>query len=466
MKTKRPPIVTVLGHVDHGKTTLLDAIRKTNVQNKEVGGITQSIGASQLLTKGGKITFVDTPGHAAFSAMRKQGAKLSDIALLIVAADDGVKPQTKEALEYIRAAQIPFVVVLTKVDLPSADTQKALGELEKEGVLFEKRGGDTPWLEVSAKNKQGLPELIELIELIAEVNEISGSKDEPLDGLIIETNKDKRGVLVSAVIRNGKLTKGDSIFASGQEAKVKAMFDYLNKSINEVGPGDPVLIMGFTEVPQVGDSLSSIEMQKSVGEHLKREVPSIGKNQIGVVLKASTAGALEAIIQSLPENVVVVRSGVGEINENDVFFAKSAKASVFAFEIKPGGGVQKLADTEGVQIYDFKIIYELIEKVEEILEQGKEKILAKALIMAKFPYEKLQVAGCKIVEGEVTPKTIFKLMRGERELGEVKIKSLKRGKEDLTLARAGEECGILFVPQLDFEPSDVLLSVNKLTESN
>lgn len=465
MQKKRPPIVTVLGHVDHGKTTLLDSLRKTNVQIKEAGGITQSIGATQITTKEGSITFVDTPGHAAFSSMRERGAKICDIALLIVAADDGVKPQTKEALQYILEAKIPYIVVLTKTDLPSADTQKALSELENEGILFEKRGGDIPWIEVSAKNKQGLQELIELIHLVADVNEFVGDQEGELDALIIETNKDKRGTVVSVVVRNGNLSVGDTIFTNTQSAKIKGLFNYLNKPVKTVGLSDPALIMGFSEIPQIGEKITNKQKGQTVANDSPNTVPKIKKEQVGVVLKASTSGALEAIINSLPADAIVVRSGVGEVNENDIFFAKSAEAEIYAFEIKPSGSVQKLADTEAVMLHSFSIIYELLEKVDENLDKNKVKILAKAEIVARFPYEKLTVAGCKVIEGEITPATQFKLIRADKEIGEVKIKSLKRGKEDIQLAKAGEECGILFVPQLDFESGDMLVSVSKSAEN-
>ena len=467
MRKKRPPIVTVLGHVDHGKTSLLDALRKTNVQRKEAGGITQSIGASEFVTKEGKITFVDTPGHAAFSNMRERGAKISDIALLVVAADDGVKPQTKEALEYILNAQIPYIIVFTKIDLPSADTQKAISGLEKEGILFEKRGGDIPWIELSAKTGQGLEELLELIYLVSDVNEFSGDPDADLDALIIESNKDKRGIVVSIVIRNGTLSVGDTIYTHGHKAKVKGLFDFQNKPVKSLSLSEPALIMGFSELPDVGERVTSNKdtVPQSDLQNETKNVPKIVKEQIGVVLKASTLGALEALVQSMPADVIVVRQGVGEVNENDIFYAKSARANIYAFEIKPTNNVQKLADTEGIKIYSFAIIYELLEKVAEELDKNKVKILAKAQIVAKFPYEKLLVAGCKIIEGEISPKTEFKLVRGEQILGAVTIKSLKRGKEDIQLGKAGEECGILFVPQLDFEPGDMLISANEVANN-
>jgi len=463
----RAPIVVVLGHVDHGKTTLLDKIRNTNVQGKEAGGITQGIGASVVTTsESKKITFIDTPGHAAFANMRSQGAKVADIAILVVAADDGVKPQTKEALEYILVAKIPFIVAITKMDLQTASLDKVKGELGREQIFFEGSGGDVPLISVSSKTGKGINELLEMTTLVSELNEI-GKIDEGdaklLEAVVIETGKDRRGPFTSVVVRKGEINVGDEIVTETVKAKVRALFDFRGKSVKQVSAGVPVQILGFSDLPTVGsrvwhakDGASILQINK------KRQLQkNVKENELPVVIKASNAGSLEATLANLPESVAVINSSVGEINESDVFVAKSAGADIFAFESKASSGVKKLAATEGVEIHTFKIIYELFEKLEKIIEEGKVKILGKAKVLEIFPYNKRKVAGCKVTEGTVRSSEKIILMRNEKELGEVKITSFKKGKEVIKQAIQGEECGIIFTPQLEFEVGDVLLSVRK-----
>lgn len=459
MIQKRPPIVTILGHVDHGKTTLLDTIRATSVAAREAGGITQSIGASSVNTKSGRITFIDTPGHEAFSKMRERGASAADIAVLVCATDDGVKPQTREALEFIRAANIPFIVALTKTDLPSSNPDKAKAELMENGVLFEGLGGDTPSVLISAKQKKGLDELLEIIELTAEVNEISADTSAPLEASVIEANKDNRGVAVSLVVQNGILRQGQTVFAEGIEARIRGIFNEDNKPVKEVLPGEPALVLGFSDLPEVGASVGSSQgTPKSAAA--AREVPELKEGQLGVVLKVQSAGAIDAISRSLPDNAVLLFSGVGDVSESDIFFAKSSGATVVAFESGIPGSVKRLADTEGVEARKFAIIYELVGFLEEKLTGGKAEVVGKAEIIAKFPYNNAQVAGCKIVEGKISTKDKLLLISNqEKELGEVKIISMRREKNKLEEAKAGEECGIVFAPQIPFDVGCKLFAV-------
>ena len=461
----RPPIVVVLGHVDHGKTTLLDYIRRTNIVQKEAGGITQRIGASVGITKEGKkITFIDTPGHAAFANMRSGGTKVADVAILVVAADDGVKPQTKEALEYIFSAQIPFIVAATKIDLPSASIDKVRSDLEKEQVLFEGRGGDVPLLAVSGKTGQGIEELLEMINLVSELHEIKGNPEGVLEGVVIETGKDRRGVIISIVVREGTLRVGDQIVTDTQKAKVRGIFDFNEKPVKIIGPGEPALILGFSEAPSVGSKiwrLNEKTLIQKVDEKKKLTEIKLGEGQIATILKAKNAGSLEAIIANLPKEIVVLFSGVGDVNESDVFLAKSSKAKIFAFESKISGSVKKLAETEDIDIETFNIIYKLFERFDELIKKAQIEILGKAEIIASFPYENKRVAGCRVLTGKISKTDDLRLVRDEKELGQIKVLSIKKGKDNVDLVKQGEECGVLFTPQLDFKIGDVIISVRK-----
>ncbi|OGM04351.1 hypothetical protein A2715_03305 [Candidatus Woesebacteria bacterium RIFCSPHIGHO2_01_FULL_39_32] len=461
----RPPIVVILGHVDHGKTTLLDNVRSTNVAAKEAGGITQSIGASEVSTKEGKqITFIDTPGHAAFSNMRARGAKLSDIAILVVAAGDGVKPQTKEALEYILEAKIPFIVAATKIDLPTANLETVRSQLEKEGVLFEGRGGDVPLLGVSGKTGKGVQELLEMITLVSELNDIKGDPEGSLEALIVETGKDNRGPTATCVVRNGQLEVGCEIVSEIERIRVRGLFDWNEKPVQSVGPGEPALVLGFKNVPPVGSRIWGVD-QKEILPTISMQKKSVGisveEGQIPIVIKAQNAGTLEAVISNLPGKIVVLASGVGDVTESDIFLAKSSNALIFTFESKTPHQVRKLAETEGISIESFTIIYELFERLEEIIEKGKVEILGRAEVLAEFPYNAKKIAGCKIIQGKITKKDALILTRGDKKIGEMSVISLKKGREDIVEAKQGEECGIIFSPQLDFKIGDVILSVRK-----
>ena len=420
----RQPIVVVLGHVDHGKTTLLDAIRKTSVAAREAGGITQAIGASVIETKDGKkITFIDTPGHAAFSKMRGRGAKVADIAILVVAQDDGVQPQTKEAIQIIRDAKIPFVVAGTKSDVAGTNPEVLKAALEKEQIFFEGRGGDVPFMSVSARNNTGVSELLEMLILMSEVADLKGDPNAPLEGVVIESNKEKMGTVATVVLRNGSIKVGQTIFAEEVECKVRGIFDDKGKSVKEVLPGYPAKIIGFSEVPPIGASVTETPHAKiveAVAPRNKFELRRLKDDEIPVIIKASNAGALEAIIASLPPKVVVVDSGVGEITSSDIINAKTGNAYIFAFETKISNDMANLAEAEKIKIATFTIIYELLQAVEQILKKGKTEELGRAEIVAIFPFNDKKVAGSKVISGRISKGDRLVIMRGEKEIGKLR----------------------------------------------
>ena len=460
----RPPIVVVLGHVDHGKTTLLDSIRKTSVAVKEAGGITQSIGASQVKTLDGKtITFIDTPGHAAFSSMRARGAKIADIAILVVAADDGMKPQTKEALEYILAEDMPFIIAATKIDLQTASSETVITQLEKEGVSFEGRGGNVPLVKVSGKTGQGVDELLEIINLLAELHEIKGDPEGPMDALVIETARGKSGLSVSLVVKNGTLKVGDEVITENAYGKVKGLFDYLGKSVDKVEPGEPSQILGFTESPEVGSKVWVKNQKEALPAILThRQLQQVTDNdKIMILIKAKNAGALEAVIAHIPPEFYCISSGVGEITETDIFLAKSANANIYAFESKASSGILKLAKTEGVKVETFTIIYKLFEKLQEEIVKRQIVILGRAQILNFFPFNNKKVAGCKVIDGKITKDDKVTLTRNEKPLGTARMSSMKKGRQDVAQVIQGEEFGVILAPQLEFKVGDMLLSVRE-----
>lgn len=461
----RPPIVVVLGHVDHGKTTLLDAIRKTNVTAREAGGITQKIGASVVETKEGKkITFIDTPGHAAFTKMRGRGAKVADIAILVVAQDDGVQPQTREALEIIKDSNLPFVVAGTKADVAGTNPEALKGQLEKEGVFFEGRGGNVPFTSVSAKTNIGITDLLDMLTLMADVAELKGDSKASLEAVVIESGKDKMGPTAAVVVRNGSIKIGQTIFAEKVEGKVKALFDDKGKGIKEVLPGTPARILGFSDVPPVGASITD-EPHEAQKETTKArgifDLRRLRDDEVPVIIKADNAGALEAIIASLPPKIVVVGQGVGDVTSSDIIDAKTGNAYVMAFESKVANDVIKLAEAEKVKVERFQIIYELLQKLDEILKKGKVEILGKAEILASFPFNNKKVAGCKVINGRINKGDAVILQRGDREIGKAKAASIRKQKLEVPSVGQAEEFGVILDPQLDFQNGDMLLSVSK-----
>jgi len=459
----RPPIVVVLGHVDHGKTSLLDAIRKTNVTAREAGGITQSIGASVVATKdGGTITFIDTPGHAAFGKMRGRGAKVADIAVLVVSQDDGVQPQTKEALEIIKSEEIPFVVAGTKSDVAGVNAEALKGQLEKEEVFFEGRGGQIPFVSVSSKTGAGIPDLIEMIILMSQVAELKSDPQGDLEAVVIESGKDKMGSSASVVIRNGTIKVGETIYAEEGECKVRSLYDDKGISVKEVAPGFPAKIFGFSEVPAVGSLISRSPIK---AEEIVKKVKGVfdlrrlKEDELPVIIKANNAGALEAVIASLPPKIIVVDSGVGEVTSSDVIQAKTGNAHIFAFESKIPNDIAKLAEAEKVKVERFQIIYELIQAAEELLNKGKIQINGRAEVLASFPFNSKKVAGCKVIDGRISKGDHLILQRGGKEIGKTKVTSLRKQKAEVVSVGPVEEFGVIMDPQLDFAVGDVLLSV-------
>lgn len=444
----RSPIVTVVGHVDHGKTTLLDKIRKTNLAQKEPGEITQHIGASQVEVLGKKITFIDTPGHEAFVKLRRRGVSVTDLAILVVAADDGVKPQTLEAIAAIQEAKVPLVVALNKIDLSTADQPKVKKQLAKVGVLVEDLGGDVVCVPISAKTGQGIAELLEMILLLAEMAEIKADPQGPLQLAIIEGKLDRRrGPVATAIVQNGTLKVGQIITLEGEEQKVRALVNDRGVRVKEALPGMPVEILGFKKVPQIG--AITTESKLSQEEKLK------------IILKADTFGSLEAIQASLPPQVQVIFSGVGEVSESDILLAKAIQATIVAFNLQILPLVKKLAEIERVKIIDKKIIYELLDAVAALFkEEGeiREEILGRAKIVAQFPFNKQRVAGCHVLEGRIARQDTVKLVREKEEVGKSRVKSLRQQKEDVSQVFAGAECGLLLEPPLDFQLGDMLIS--------
>ena len=460
----RPPIVAVLGHVDHGKTSLLDKIRNTSIAAREAGGITQSIGAWQTQTsEGRKITFIDTPGHQAFNQMRSRGAKTADIAILVVAADDGVMPQTKESIEFLHQAQTPFVVAITKTDLETAQPEVAKGSLAKEGVLLEGWRGDTPVVEVSAKTGKGIDDLLEVLLLMADVQDIKADAEGPVEAVIVETERDpKRGNVLSVIVKNGTLKVRQDVFCEGHRARIRGLFDQDRKPVREASPGTPVEILGFDSLPPVGSVITSGITAPAYSGPIAPHTSPITKTRDGfwIILKADTAGSLEAVQGALGEKVGLIQANVGEVVEADVNLAFSTGSPIVCFNVKLGKDITKYAEEQGVKLYTYKIIYELLADVDkwqkELEEAQSEKIIGRAEIIAQFPHEKeTQIPGCKLLEGRITKTDKLRLVREDKILGTVRTSSLKQQKQEIDKVDQGK-FGIYFEPQLNFKIGDTL----------
>lgn len=497
----RPPVVAVLGHVDHGKTTLLDTIRKTHVASQETGGITQKIGAYQIVVpnplptptlkrtgppasaglkalRAGKsqiqkelrkITFIDTPGHEVFTKMRARGIQVADIALLVVAANDGVMPQTVESISHIKNAGIPYLVVLNKIDLPDADPDKIKGQLAKQGVLIEGYGGDVVLLPVSAKTGKGISELLDMILLIAELNGIKGNPDGELSGAVIEVNLDrKKGILATVVVKNGTLRKGEVIYAEDVKAKVRALSTAEGISVNQALPSTPVEVMGWDKLPAIGAIVTrtpktnpEIVLTLQPKPLNLTQLPEYKK--LKVILKTDMEGSLEAIRAKLGNSVDWISFSSGEINESDVLLAKSTGALIIGFNLGLLPTVKKLADTEKVKVKIYRIIYELLTEIGDVVDllqspQSQEEILGRAEILAEFQFKDAKIAGCRVIEGRLVRGDLVKLKRNNELLGQTRIKSLRHLKTEIDKADKGHECGVLFDKQLDFRQGDFIIS--------
>jgi len=469
----RPPIVVVLGHVDHGKTTLISKIYEKDLTRKEFGGISQHIGAYQISYQGKKITFIDTPGHVAFSKMRSRGAKVADLAVLVVAADEGVKPQTLESLKHIQEAKIPFLVAMNKIDLPNVNLDWVKKNLAENGILVEGYGGDIVAVPISAKTGKGIDDLLEMILLLGEMAGLKANPKGKLEAVIIESKLDPRkGPLATILVRNGSLKVGDEVVVEDFGGKIKAMVNDKGENLKIAGPGQAVEVLGFNQAPPVGAKveIGSSSQPTSLPQKMevKKEI-SPPQKQLKIILKADTQGTLEAILGSLSDEVKVVFSGVGNINESDIFLAKTTGAEVIGFNLKIPGAVQKLGESEGVRLKTYKIIYELLEDIEKkvlkILEPTiDEEIFGQAEIVAEFMVKKQRVAGCRVKEGEISKQHPLHLKRGEKIIGDCQIISMKTGKQDIEKAIKGEEFGVILSGQVDFKVGDMLISFKKLPQ--
>jgi translation initiation factor IF-2 len=469
----RPPIVTIMGHVDHGKTTLLDAIRKSRITAGEAGGITQHIGAYQVEHQDKRITFIDTPGHAAFSSMRARGATVTDIVVLVVAGTEGIKPQTVESIKHIKASTCQLIIAANKKDLPGFSAEMVKAQLAEHQIFCEGYGGQTPLVEISAIKQEGIADLLDMIVLVSEIEEITGDPTAPLEAVIIESSLDKhRGAVASAIVRQGTLSIGDQIFLNQEQVKVRGLFNDLGKRTTSVGPGDPVEIIGFKLVPAVGSTLTSVSVEKAaleaapkaaVVETAEDEEEKPGYN---LIIKADTEGTLEAIKASISPDITVIDASVGPVSESDVLMADSTGADILCFGVSVTTTAKRLAEIEKISITSFTIIYKLLEYLEEkmlkIMEPTIDEIdVGEAEIMAIFEMKGDRIAGCKIKSGEIAKSHRFHLIRDGKIVSDPRIRSLKRGKEDIPLAKAGTECGVVFSAHVDFRVGDMLKSYKK-----
>ncbi len=474
----RPPVVTVMGHVDHGKTSLLDYIRSTKVAAGEAGGITQHIGAYQVKTPKGVITFLDTPGHAAFTAMRARGAQVTDIVVLVVAADDSVMPQTVEAIEHARAAEVPIVVAITKIDKGDADPEKVRNDLSKHNVLPEAWGGDTLFVNVSARTGQGIDELLDTILLQADVLELKAAVDGLAAGVVIESSMEKgRGAVATVLVKRGTLKPGDQIIAGQEYGRVRAMFDESGQPVTEAGPSLPVVVLGLSAAPNAGDELLAVESERKAREvalyrqgkfrdtKLAKQGPTkledmlsqMGDGKVAtvqVVIKADVQGSAEALRDSLSKlstdevAVKVVSSGVGGITESDVTLAMASNARIIGFNVRADGSARSMIKESGTDVRYYSIIYEAIDDVKQMLSgmlapEVKEQIVGTAQVREVFRSSKFgTVAGCIVMEGYVRRNNPIRVLRDNVVIFEGGLESLRRFKDDVNEVRAGTECGI------------------------
>lgn len=488
---KRPPVVTVMGHVDHGKTSLLDAFRKTNVVAGEAGGITQKIGAYQISFNGEKITFIDTPGHAAFTAMRARGAKSTDIAILVVAADDGIMPQTIEAIDHIKAAGVPMIVAINKMDKPEANPDRVKQQLTEHGILPEEWGGDAICVPISAKTGMGMDDLKSTILLVAEMQELKANPQKMATGVVIEAELDKnRGPVATVLVQNGTLHVGDSIMSGLTYGKVRAMFNDAGKSVKVAGPSTPVSVLGFNEVPSSGDQVYAVEetlskqvIQERIDKIKKeRATQSSGvtldnfmnkvhegtlKN-LNVILKTDTMGSAEAVknailvIRNEEAKVNIVHCGAGALTESDVVLAQTTGSIVICFNQKPVAKAKTLAESLKVEIKEYKIIYEVVDDITSAINgmmsiKYEEKYIGNAEIRVVFKLSTAgKVAGSYVKDGKITRNAIAKIMREGEEIGVTTIDSLKIVKDEKAEVAKGFECGIKLHDNIDFKEGDMI----------
>jgi len=488
----RPPIITVMGHVDHGKTSLLDAIRKTNVTSSESGGITQHIGASEVKVNGQKIVFLDTPGHEAFTAMRARGAHITDIAVLVVAADDGVMPQTIESISHAKAAGVPIIVAINKMDKPSANPDRVKQELSEHNVLVEDWGGDVITVPVSAKSGDGIRNLLEMILLQAEVLELKANPNRLAMGSVIEARLDKsKGPVATLLVTNGTLESGQSIVAGTSAGRIRLMTDFRGKTIKKAGPATAVEILGLTDVPQAGDEFNAVKEDKIARdivekrkEKLREEV--LAKNssttleklfsqikegevkELNLIIKGDVQGSIGALVSSLEKlnndevKVNIIHTGVGTVTESDIMLAGTSGAVIIGFNVRPSTAVQTLADRESIEIRTYRVIYDVIDDVENAMKgmlepEYKEEILGKVEIRNTFKVPNVGIiGGAYVVEGKVQRNAEVRLVRDGIVIHEGKISSLKRFKDDAREVAQGYECGIGIENYNDIKDGDLI----------
>jgi len=471
----RPPVVAVMGHVDHGKTSLLDAILDLKVATGEAGGITQHISAYQTKHNNRVVTLLDTPGHEAFSALRQHGARLTDVVIIVVAADDGVKPQTIEAIKFAKDAQAKIVVALNKIDKPEADANRAKQSLAEAGLMPEDWGGDTTVVEVSAKTKQGIPELLDMVLLMADIEELKADAEGSAEGIVIEAHLEQgKGALVSTLIEHGKLHKSDYIVAGTTYGKIRTLEDWSGKQIDEAGPSTPIQITGFKELPQFGDYISVTKTEKEARDRAEKAKSKkvsgklnmtsgdllglINKNaqvqEVPVIIKADVQGSLTSITDSLRllENdelkMHVIGSGVGNISESDVQMAATSKALIYAFNVSTQTNVRKLAERDKVSIREFQVIYELLDDAKEVLTalltpEIKETELGKLIIRGVFRTTKDEIiCGGEVTKGKVEPGSKARVMRDKELIGEVTVERVQRQQQEAKEVFEGEMCGL------------------------
>jgi translation initiation factor IF-2 len=489
----RAPVVTIMGHVDHGKTSLLDAIRATNVVSQEAGGITQHIGAYQVVTPAGqKITFIDTPGHEAFTAMRQRGAQVTDIVVLVVAADDGVKPQTVEAINHAKAAQVPMIVAINKIDKQGADPQRVRTELLSQEIVVESLGGDTLEIEVSALKKTGLDRLLEAIALQAEVLELTANPNRPAEGVIVEAKLERgRGPVGTALVQRGTLHLGDLVVAGSAYGRVRALINDLGEQVKDAGPSVPVEVLGFDSAPEAGDQFAVVENearareitdyrlrerrkrlavagQRGSLEQMMTQLKAAGTKEFTLLVKGDVQGSVEAIVAALDKlgtdevRARIIHAGVGGITESDVGLASTSGAVILGFNVRANSQAREAAERDGVEIRYYAVIYDLVDEVKQAMSgllapTRRETFLGNAEILEVFTISKVgKVAGCRVTEGKVERGAQVRLIRDNVVVHEGKLSTLKRFKDEVKEVVAGQECGMAFEGYQDMRQGDVI----------
>jgi translation initiation factor IF-2 len=489
----RPPVVTVMGHVDHGKTSLLDAIRNTNVTSGEAGGITQHIGAYQVEIHDRRITFLDTPGHEAFTAMRARGAQATDIVILVVAADDGVMPQTREAIAHCKAANVPVVVAINKIDRPNAEKDRVIQQLAEAGLVAEQYGGDVPAVPVSAKTQEGIQDLLDVVLLVADIQDFKANPARPASGVVIEAKLDRaRGPVATVLVQAGTLNVGDVVVAGGAYGKVKALFNDRGQRVRQAGPSVPAEILGLNGVAEAGDPMLAVADEKiarqmvdpaaRVGERdlseprrdlslqaLSSQIQAGEVKEVTLVVKTDVQGSIEPILNSLARledetgiRIKVLHSGTGNVSDSDVMLASASKGIIIGFNVRAEPSSRRVAESQGVDIRLYTVIYHLVDDVRRALAgmlepEYREIVRGQAEIRQAFRAGKTgQAAGCLVLEGTIARNSLVRIRRGREVLFEGRIQSLRRVKDDVREVTAGQECGITFDGFNDFEAGDVI----------